>query len=169
MPTVHRLDAALVVAYLTERAETARISTVRVAAAAIDAAHRAGGADDPTGAASVRTVVAGITRQHAARPDAAPRQAAPLSLESGVQLMTLAQQPGGPDAASNAPSRCAASRTARSSLSFCAGPRRSEIAALRRVDVAATERPEQLRVRVRARRRTPSPRSLSLPARKNAP
>ena len=40
----------LVAAYLTERAETARISTVRVAAAR----RTARGATDPTGAASVR-------------------------------------------------------------------------------------------------------------------
>ena len=65
----------LVAAYLTERAEMARIATVR-------------GADDPTGEAAVRAVVAGIARQHAARPEAAP-----LSLESAVLLMTLAQQP----------------------------------------------------------------------------
>ena len=73
----------LVAAYLTERAETAKISTVRVAAAAIGAAHRARGADDPTGAASVRAVVAGIARQHAAGPENAPRQAAP-SPRAGV-------------------------------------------------------------------------------------
>ena len=143
----------LVAAYLTERAETAKISTVRVAAAAIGAAHRARGADDPTGAASVRAVVAGIARQHAARPEAAPRQAAPLSLESAVLLMTLAQQPRrtgrGVESAEAADDR-ALEDGAIVALAFCAGLRRSEIAALRWRDVSATERPGQLRVRVRA-------------------
>ena len=128
----------LVAAYLTERAETARISTVRVAAAAIGAAHRARGAADPTAAASVRAVVAGIARQHAARPDAAPRQAAPFSLESAVLLLALAQQPRrtgrGVESA-----RVAAARGLEDgaivSLAFCAGLRRSEIAALRWQDV----------------------------------
>ena len=66
----------LVAAYLTERAETAKIATVRVAAAAIGAAHRAPGADDPTGTPAVRAGIARIARQHAACPEAAPRQAA---------------------------------------------------------------------------------------------
>ena len=39
-----------------------------MAAAALGAAHRARGADDPTGAPAVRAVVAGFGRQHAARP-----------------------------------------------------------------------------------------------------
>ena len=65
----------------------ARISTVRVAAAAIGAAHRARGADDPTALPAVRAVVARIVRQHAAHSEAAPRQAAPLSLESAVLLI----------------------------------------------------------------------------------
>ena len=78
---------ALVAAYLTERAETSSASTVRVAAAAIGAEHRARGADDPTGAAGVRAVVTGIARQQAA---AAPRRAAPLSFEQAVLLMAVA-------------------------------------------------------------------------------
>ena len=40
-------------------------------------------------------------------------------------------------------------------LAFCAGLRRSEIAALRWRDVAATERPGQLMVRVRASKTNP--------------
>ena len=148
----------LVAAYLTERAETARISTVRVAAAAIGAAHRARGADDPTATASVRAVVAGIARLHAARADAAPRQAAPLSFESAVMLLAVAQQPRrtgrGVESA-----RVAAARGfedgAIVSLIFCAGLRRSEIAALRWQDVTDTKWRGQLRVRVRASKTNP--------------
>ena len=148
----------LVAAYLTERAETARISTVRVAAAAIGAAHRARGADDPTATASVRALVAGIARQHAARADAAPRQAAPLSFESAVMLLALAQQPRrtgrGVESA-----RVAAARGIEDgaivSLIFCAGLRRSEIAALSWQDVTDTKWRGQLRVRVRASKTNP--------------
>ncbi len=146
----------LVAAYLTERAETARISTVRVASAAIAAAHRAAGADDPTRAAGVRAVVAGISRQQAARPDAAPRQAAALSLESAVQLITLAQQPQRTGRGVEWPeSTRGLEDGAIVALSFCAGLRRSEIAALRWGDVVATERAGQLRVRVRASKTNP--------------
>ena len=148
----------LVAAYLTERAETARTATVRVAASAIGAAHRARGADDPTAATGVRAVVAGIARQHAARPDAAPRQAAPLSLESAVMLLALAPQPRRTARRVEA-ARAAAARGladgAIVALAFCAGLRRSEIAALCWQDVAATERPGQLRVRVRASKTNP--------------
>ena len=114
-----------------------------MAAAAIGAAHRARGAADPTGEAAVRAVVAGIARQHAAHPAAAPRQAAPLSLESAVLLMTLAQQRRrsgrGVESAAAAAARALADG-AIVSLAFCAGLRRSEIAALRWRDVSATER-----------------------------
>ena len=143
----------LVAAYLTERAETARISTVRVAAAAIGAAHRARGADDPTATVSVSAVVAGIARQHAASADAAP-----LSFESAVMLLVVAQQPRrtgrGVESA-----RVAAARSLEDgaivSLTFCAGLRRSEIAALRWQDVTDTKWRGQLRVRVRASKTNP--------------
>ena len=125
-----------------------------MAAAAIGAAHRAGGGDDPTGAASVRTVVAGIARQHAARPDATPRQAAPLSLDRerrpahDARAATLRTRRG---------VECTESMRGLEDGAIVAlvlrGLRRSEIAALRGVDVAATERPGQLRVR-RARPET---------------
>ena len=148
----------LVAAYLTERAQTARTATVRVAAAAIGAAHRARGADDPTAAPGVRAVVAGIARQHAARPDAAPRQAAPLSLENAVRLLALApqrrQSGRGVETARAATAR-GLEDAAIVALAFCAGLRRAEIAALRWQDVAATERPGQLRVHVRASKTNP--------------
>ena len=129
-----------------------------MAAAAIGAAHRARGAADPTGEAAVRTVVAGIARQHAARPEAAPRQAAPLSLESAVLLMTLAQQRRRSGRGVESPEAAegrALEDGAIVALAFCAGLRRSEIAALRWRDVSATDRPGQLRVRVRASKTNP--------------
>lgn len=143
----------LVAAYLAERAETAKSATVRVAAAAIGWAHRARGVDDPTPAASVRAVLADhIARQKASR-DAAPRQAAPLSLESAVMLLALAPRPRRTGRGLESP-RVAAARGLEDgaivSLAFCGGLRRSEIAALRWQDVADTDRPGQLQVRVRA-------------------
>ncbi len=148
----------IVAAYLAERADTTKTATVRVVAAAIGSAHRACGLADPTAAASVRAVVAGIPGQHASRPDAAPRQAAPLSLESAVRLLALAPRPRRTGRGLESP-RVAAARGLEDgaivSLAFCAGLRRSEIAALHWPDVADTDRRGQLRVRVRASRTNP--------------
>ncbi len=149
----------LVAAYLTGRAETARISTVRVAAAAIAAVHRAGGLEDPAAAPGVRAALAGIARQQAARPDAAPRQAAPLSLAGAAALMALAPWPRrtgrGVESAKVAGRRGLEDR-AIVALSFCAGLRRSEIAALRWRDVSpAAPWRGQLKVRVRASKTNP--------------
>ena len=149
---------ALVAAYLTERGETSRASTVRVAAAAIGAVHRARGADDPTGAAGVRAVVAGIARQHAAGPDAAPRRAAPLSFEDAVLLMASAPHPrrtGRGVESARVGARRALEDAAIVSLAFCAGLRRSEIAALCWQDVTPAQWRGQLRVRVRAPKTNP--------------
>ena len=107
-----------------------------MAAAAIGAAHRARGADDPTATVSVRAVVAGIARQHAASADAAP-----LSFESAVMLLVVAQQPRRTGRSVES-ARVAAARSLEDgaivSLTFCAGLRRSEIAALRWQDVTDT-------------------------------
>ena len=138
----------LVATYLTGRAETARISTV----------HRAGGLEDPA-APGVRAALAGIARQQAARPDAAPRQAAPLSLAGAAALMALAPWPRrtgrGVESAKVAARRGLEDR-AIVALSFCAGLRRSEIAALRWRDVSpAAPWRGQLKVRVRASKTNP--------------
>ena len=73
-------------------------------------------------------------------------------------LMALAQQPRrtgrGVELAEAAEWR-ALEDAAIVALAFCAGMRRSEIAALRWRDVTATERPGQLRVRVRASKTNP--------------
>ncbi len=105
-------------------------------------------------ARGVRAVVARIARQHAARPDAAPRQAAPLSLDSAVLLLAIARQrrsTGRGVESARVAARRGLEDGAIVSLAFCAGLRRSEIAALRWRDVTAARWRGQLRVRVRSR------------------
>ena len=86
--------AATVADYLTDRATTAaKTATVRLNAAAIGAAHRAAGAPDPTATPIVRAALRGIARQHAAHPDAAPRQAAALTYDDAIRLMATAERP----------------------------------------------------------------------------
>ena len=82
----------------------------------------------------------------------------PLSFESAVLLLALAEQPRrsgrGVESAEAAAAR-GLKDGAIVALAFCAGLRRSEIAALRWRDVESTERPGQLRVRVRASKTNP--------------
>ena len=142
----------LIALYLTRRAETARIATVRLASTAIRAAHEAAGAPDPTSSPAVRETLRAIARQHAERPDAAPRQAAPLSYDDAVALLTLARQPvrtgRGIESADAADLRGTVD-AAIVALLFCAGLRRSEAAAVCWQDIEPTARAGQLRVRVR--------------------
>ena len=73
--------AAQVAAYLAERAETRKLSTVQASAAAIAAAARSAGRAErvcPTKTPLVADTLRGIARQHAAAPEAAPRQATAL-------------------------------------------------------------------------------------------
>ena len=131
------VEPAQVAAYLAERAETRKLSTVQVSAAAT--AARAAGRADPTKTPLVADTLRGIARQHAAVPEAAPRQAAALDYQTAVELLQVAARPqrrGRRDGAIVA-------------LAFCAGLRRSEIAGLVWDDITPTARAGQLRVRVR--------------------
>ena len=56
-------EPAAVAAYLAERATAVSVATVRMDRAAIAAAHRATGADNPCGTEAVRRVLQGIGRQ----------------------------------------------------------------------------------------------------------
>ena len=144
---------AHVAAYLAERAVTAKTATVKASAAAIAAAFRTAGRLDPTKTALVGDVLRGIARQHAAAPGAAPRQATPLDYETALELMQAARRPQRrgrgreTDATAAARGRRDAAIVA---LAFCAGLRRSEIAALVWRDIGPTSRTGQLAVRVRA-------------------
>ena len=145
--------AAQVAAYLAERAETRKLSTVQASAAAIAAAARSAGRSDPTKTPLVADTLRGIARQHAAAPEAAPRQATALDYATAIELMRAAAKPQRrgrgreTSAAAEARGRRDAAIVA---LAFCAGLRRSEIAALVWGDITPTARAGQLRVRVRA-------------------
>ena len=121
-------------AYLAERAETRKLSTVQASAAAIAAAARAAGRADPTKTPLVADTLRGIARQHAAVPEAAPRQAAALDYQTAVELLQVAARPQRRGRGRESPS-AAAARGRRDgaivALAFCAGLRRSEIVALR--------------------------------------
>ena len=144
---------AQVAAYLAERAVTTKTATVKASAAAIAAACRAAGQLDPTKTALVTDTLRSITRQHAAVTAAAPRQATPLDYQTALELMQAAGRPQR-RGRSRETAATAAARGRRDAaivaLSFCAGLRRSEIAALVWSDVGPTARTGQLAVRVRA-------------------
>lgn len=140
----------MIALYLTQRAETAKIATVRLASTAIRAAHEAAGAPDPTSSPAVRETLRGIARQHAERPDAAPRQAVPLSYDDAVALLALARRPvrtGRGIESANAAELRGTVDAAIVALLFCAGLRRSEAAAVCWQDIEPTARAGQLRVR----------------------
>ena len=146
------VEPAQVAAYLAERAETRKLSTVQASAAAIAAAARAAGRADPTKTPLVADTLRGIARQHAAVPEAAPRQAAALDYQTAVELLEVAARPQRRGRGRESPA-AAAARGRRDAaivaLAFCAGLRRSEIAALVWDDITPTARAGQLRVRVR--------------------
>ena len=122
---------ATVAAYLAWRAEQgASVSTVRVARAAISAAHRDRGLEDPTQHEGVKRTVAGVSRQQADRP---LRQAQALTAEALAVIRATAKlprasqrresvgrTPGAPRSAATATSRCAPS----CAMGFCAALRR---------------------------------------------
>ena len=118
------------------------LSTVQASAAAIAAAaSRSAGRADPTKTPLVADTLRGIARQHAAAPEATPRQAAALDYASALDLMRAAAWPQRRGRARETP----AAATARGrrdaaivALAFCAGLRRSEIAALIWNDITPT-------------------------------
>ena len=150
---------ATVADYLTNRATAAKTATVRLSGAAIGAAHRAAGQPDPTATPIVRDSMRGIARQHAAHPDAAPRQAAALTYDDAIRLMATAERPQpagrGVESAEHAAER-ARLDAAIVALLFCAGLRRSEVSALRWADVEPTAVAGQVRVRVRTSKTNPT-------------
>ena len=155
---------ATVADYLTNRATSAKTATVRLSAAAIGAAHRAAGQPDPTATSLVRGSMRGIARQHAAHPDAAPRQARALTYDDAIRLMAIAERPQpagrGIESFESAKSR-ARMDAAIVALLFCAGLRRSEVAALRWADVEPTAVAGQVRVRVRQSKTNPTAKTTA--------
>ena len=141
-------------AYLAERAEARKLATVQASAAAIAAVARS--ARDgrtrrrrpwwPTRCAASRASTS-------TAPEAAPRQAAALDYATALDLMRAASRPQrrgrGRETAAAAAAR-GRRDAAIVALAFCAGLRRSEIAALVWGDITPTARAGQLRVRVRA-------------------
>ena len=112
----------------------------------IAAAARAGGRADPTKAPLVSDTLRGIARQHAAAPEAAPRQTAALDYATALDLMRAAGLPQRRGRGQETP----AAATARGrrdaaivALAFCAGLRRSEIASLVWDDITPTARAGQ--------------------------
>ena len=138
---------------------------MQASAAAIAAATRADGRADPTKTPLVADTLRGIARQHAAVPEAAPRQAAALDYATALDLMRAAGRPQRRGRGQESPA-AAAARGRRDAaivaLAFCAGLRRSEIASLVWGDITPTARAGQLRVRVRASKTNASGRREDL-------
>ena len=113
----------------------------------------------PTATPIVRAALRGIARQHAAHPDAAPRQAAALTYDDAIRLMATAERPQpagrGVESAARAAAR-ARLDAAIVALLFCAGMRRAEVSALRWADVEPTSTAGQLRIRVRQSKTNPT-------------
>ncbi len=77
-------DARLCADYLTHLAESGRkVATINLAAAAIAAAHRTAGADDPTKPEAVRLLLTGIRR----KLGAAPSQKAPAMRDDLARML----------------------------------------------------------------------------------
>lgn len=86
-------DAAAVAAYLTHRAETSSMATVRMAAAAISAAHQASANDNPCAGALVKAALRGLARQASESGRSAQRQAGALTVEALAAIRATACQP----------------------------------------------------------------------------
>ena len=135
---------AHVAAYLTHRAgQGAKISTVRLAAAAIAAAHRESNLDNPCQSALVRAAVRGLARQAAQAGRAGQRQAAALTKEALAAIRaTACNQRKGPTGRTESADR--AMRRGLVDIALCsvmsdAGLRRSEASALVWADVTRAE------------------------------
>lgn len=153
-------------AYLTEMGADRRISTVKVAASAIAAFHRAAGLPAPTADPVVAEAIAGIARRQAADPRRAPKQAPAFTHEDAVAMLEAAGRPRrsgrGVESARAAAERGRLDRVILA-LAYCAMLRRSEIAALAWGDV--DDRGAGLiRVRVRRSKRNPDGAKVDLRA-----
>ena len=135
----HEVDAlpaspAYVAAYLTERADNNGMSTVRMAAAAIAAAHRAANVDSPVAHAAVRSTLKGLGRQAAQAGKSKARQAGALTDDALKAIRASALKPRRRETAERARVRGLVD------IALCqvvsdAGLRRSEAAALVWADV----------------------------------
>ena len=143
-----------VAAYLHERASRWKRSTVKLSAAAILAGYRAAGRlNDGTMERVVAETLDGIEQQKKTAPGWAPRHATAMDQKTAVALMRAASRPQrrgrGRETAV-----AAAARGRRDAvivaLAFCAGLRRSEIAALEWGDITSVPYADELRVRVQA-------------------
>lgn len=86
-------EPTAVAAYLTHRAEGFRMPTVRMAAAAIAAAHRAGGHDNPVIHPLVKATLKGLERQATEDGTAQARQAGALTDEALAAIRVNACKP----------------------------------------------------------------------------
>ena len=136
-------ESPAVAAYLAHRAERgAKMPTIRMAAAAISAAHRQTGHDNPCTHVLVRQTVKGLARQAADAGRAAQRQAAALDGEALAAIRATACRPRqGPSGRTE--STASAWRRGLVDVALCAvmadgGLRRSEAAALRWENVKRT-------------------------------
>ena len=129
-----------VAAHLAAIAEACSASTLKVRRAALGAAHRAAGLDDPAGSELVRKTLAGLVRERAAPQ----RQARALGLGELAAIRATAcaprtgRQSGRTESGEKARARGRAD-IALCSVLFFAGLRRSEAAALAWGDVEASE------------------------------
>ena len=128
-----------VAAHLANLAETVSVATLKVRRAAIGAAHRAAGLDDPAGGELVRRALAGLARKNAAPQ----RQARALGLAELAAIRATATRPrtgrqsGRTESTGRARGRGLADIALCSAL-FYAGLRRGEAAALAWGDVEAS-------------------------------
>ena len=129
------------------------LGVIVVALIALDRLVMCGAGPDGMNYQLVADTLRGIARQHAAAPEAAPRQATALDYATALDLLAAAGRPQRRGRGRETPA-AAAARGRRDAaivaLAFCAGLRRSEIAALVWGDITPTARAGQLRVRVRA-------------------
>ncbi len=128
-----------VAAHLAALAETVSAATLKVRRAAIGAAHRAAGLDDPAGSELVKRALAGLVRENAAPQ----RQARALGLAELAAIKATACQPrtGRQSGRTESPERARGRGLADSALCavlFYAGLRRSEAAALAWGDIEAS-------------------------------
>ena len=139
-------------AYLQERAKRGKLSTVKLSAAAISAGYRAAGRLDPVMQRVIAETRRGIERQKQANPGWSPRHAGAIDRATAVVLMRVASRPQR-RARGREKAATAAVRGRRDAviiaLAFCAGLRRSEIAALVWGDITPSARDDGLEVHVR--------------------
>ena len=139
-----------IAAYLAELADTGKaVSTIKSARAAIGAAHRDAGMDDPTAHEGVRRVLKGLSRQAAGRGRG---QAQGLSADDVAGILATAHLPRrtgrGMESIEAAEERGAVDR-AIVGLLFQGALRRSEAAALKWADIADATDGGGVRITVR--------------------